>query len=64
MASDDSTAHLDLFRRRRDLRHALATVEAAIEQHAEESPETVKLEGLRTDLLAALELTELLLARS
>jgi hypothetical protein len=54
MASDGSTAHLDLFRRRRDLRHALATVEAAIEQHAEESPETVKLEGLRTDLLAAL----------
>jgi hypothetical protein len=63
MAFADSTAQLDGFRRRRELREALATVEAAIAQHGEESPATVKLEGLRWDLLAALELTELLLAR-
>jgi hypothetical protein len=63
MASDGSAARLDLFRRRRDLRHALATVEAAIAQHGEESPDTANLEGLRRDLLTALQLTELLLGR-
>jgi len=62
MASEDSTAQLDLFRRRRELRHALATVDAAIAQHDAQSPETARLAGLRVDLLAALELTELLLA--
>ena len=61
MASEESTARLDGFRRRRELRHALATVEAAIAQHAGESTDLVKLEGLRRDLLPALELNELLL---
>lgn len=61
MASQDPTARLDGFRRRRELRHALATVEAAIAQRARESTDLVKLEGLRSDLLAALELNELLL---
>lgn len=63
MTSEDSTAQLDLFRRRRELRHALATVEAAIAQHDGDGAETARLAGLRIDLLAALELTELLLAR-
>jgi hypothetical protein len=63
MAAEDSTAQLDLFRRRRELKQALATVEAAIAQQRGETPETAKLQGLRVDLLAALELTELLLER-
>ena len=63
MAAEDSTAQLDLFRRRRELKQALATVEAAIGQQPGETPETAKLQGLRVDLLAALELTELLLER-
>jgi hypothetical protein len=63
MPSEDSTARLDGFRRRRELRHALATVEAAIEQHAGERTDLVKLEGLRRDLLAALQLNELLLEK-
>jgi hypothetical protein len=63
VATDDSAAQLDLFRRRRELRHALATVEAALDQHADDRTETARLEGLRGDLLAALELAELLLER-
>ena len=63
MAAEDSTAQLDLFRRRRELKQALATVEAAIAKQPGETPETAKLQGLRVDLLAALELTELLLER-
>ena len=63
MAARGSAARLDHYRRRRALRHALVTVEAAIAQHGEESPDTAKLEGLQRDLLAALQLTELLLGR-
>ena len=42
----NSTAQLDLFRRRRDLRHALATVEAAIAQHARGKPGYGEARGL------------------
>jgi len=64
--SRPSPAPIDVYRHRAQLRQALLTVEEAIVLRGEcgpDSSEPVNLEGLRDDLLAALWLTEILLAR-
>jgi hypothetical protein len=61
-----SPAPIDVYRRRFQLRDALVSVEAAIALRDEPGPrgsESVKLEGLREDLLVALWLTETQLAK-
>jgi hypothetical protein len=63
---DHSPTPIDIYRRRRELRHALATVEAAIavrDDHDSGRSDTVNLEGLREDLLVVLWLTETLLPK-
>jgi hypothetical protein len=63
---EHSPGPIDVYRRRRELRHALATVEAAIavrDDHDSGRLDTVNLEGLREDLLVALWLTETLLRK-
>ena len=64
--SRPSPTPIDVYRHRTQLRHALVTVEAAIMLRGEcgpDSSEPANLEGLRDDLLAALWLTEILLAK-
>jgi hypothetical protein len=61
-----STAPIDVYRRRLQLRHALITVEAAIalrDKPGAGGSATVNLEGLREDLLVALWLTDVLLGK-
>jgi len=63
---EHSAAPIDVYRRRLELRHALATVEAAIalrDQPDRGGSETVNLESLREDLLVALWLVEGLLEK-
>jgi hypothetical protein len=63
---EHSSGPIDVYRRRRELRHALATVEAAIavrDDHDSGRSDTVNLEGLREDLLVALWLTETVLRK-
>jgi hypothetical protein len=63
---EPSPAPINVYRRRLQLRQALATVEAAIalrEEPGAGGSETVKLGGLREDLLVALWLTEVVLAK-
>jgi hypothetical protein len=67
MESEHAPTPLDMYRRRAQLRHALATVEAAIVVDDEriaggEEPAVANLEGLREDLLVALWLTEVFLS--
>jgi hypothetical protein len=67
MESGHAPTPIDIYRRRAQLRHALATVEAAIVLSDEraacgDEPVVVNLEGLREDLLVALWLTEVLLS--
>jgi hypothetical protein len=60
-----SPTQIEAYRRRVELQHALATVEAAIALRVEGgSACSVNLEGLREDLLVALWLCEILLAKS
>lgn len=64
MTPGRSPTQIEAYRRRIELRQALATVEAAIllrDEHGPASP--VNLEGLRDDLLAALWLCEILLMK-
>jgi hypothetical protein len=66
MALEHVPTPIELFRRRRELRGALVTVDAAIALRNERGPrgaETVDFDGLREDLLVALWLTEAQLAR-
>ena len=66
MTSAPSPAPIDVYRRRLQLRHALVSVEAAIALREEPNSggsESVNLEALQEDLLAALWLTETLLAQ-
>ena len=57
-------AQIEAYRRRVELRHALATVEEAIALRDERgSACSVNLEGLREDLLVALWLCEVLLTK-
>jgi hypothetical protein len=63
---EHSTVPIDVYRRRLQLRHALVAVDAAIalqDEPREGGSETVNLEGLREDLLVALWLVEVLLAK-
>jgi hypothetical protein len=66
VTSGYSSTQIDVYRRRVELRHALATVEAAIalrDERGSASSDEVNLEGLREDLLMALWLTEILLSK-
>ena len=66
VTSGYSSTPIDVYRRRVELRHALATVEAAIALRGErgsDSSSKVNLEGLREDLLVALWLTEIPLSK-
>jgi hypothetical protein len=59
-----SPTQIDAYKRRVELRRALATVEEAIALRDERgSACTVNLEGLQEDLLAALWLCEILLTK-
>jgi hypothetical protein len=59
-----SPTRIDAYRRRVELRHALTTVEEAIALRDESgSACSANLDGLREDLLVALWLTEILLAK-
>jgi len=63
---EHTPAPIDVYRRRLELRHAPVTVEGAIALRDEPGAggsETVNLEGLREDLLVALWLTEIVLAK-
>jgi hypothetical protein len=64
VTSGRSPTQIEAHRRLLELRHALATVEAAIALRNERgSACSVNLEGLREDLLVALWLCEILLAK-
>jgi hypothetical protein len=66
VTSEYSSTPIDVYRRRVELRHTLATVEAAIalrDERGSDSSSKVNLEGLREDLLVALWLTEIVLAK-
>lgn len=64
MTPGRSPTQIEAYRRRVELRHALATVEEAIALRDERgSACSVNLEGLREDLLVALWLCEILLAK-
>jgi hypothetical protein len=59
-----SPTQIDAYKRRVELRRALATVEEAIALRDERgSASSVNLEGLREDLLVALWLCEILLTK-
>jgi hypothetical protein len=66
VTSGYSCRPIDAYRRRAELRHALATVEAAIalrDERGSDASNKVNLEGLREDLLTALWLTEILVSK-
>jgi hypothetical protein len=66
VTSGYSSRPIDAYRRRAELRHALATVEAAIalrDERGSDASNKVNLEGLREDLLTALWLTEILVSK-